>query len=64
MRQNIKDALRSVCAALRVLHEEHAFSALFLKCVLSRSMRNQADLVDQLFNSIHGWLAELPVDQP
>jgi CRP/FNR family cyclic AMP-dependent transcriptional regulator len=36
---------------IRVLHEEHAFSDLFLKFLLSRSMRAQADLVDQLFNS-------------
>ncbi len=36
---------------LRVLHEEHAFSDLFLKFLLARSMRTQADLVDQLFNS-------------
>jgi CRP/FNR family cyclic AMP-dependent transcriptional regulator len=36
---------------IRVLHEEHAFSDLFLKFLLARSMRTQADLVDQLFNS-------------
>jgi CRP/FNR family cyclic AMP-dependent transcriptional regulator len=29
----------------------HAFSDLFSKCLLARSMRTQADLVDQLFNS-------------
>lgn len=36
---------------IRVLHEEHAFSYLFFKFLLARSMRSQADLVDQLFNS-------------
>ncbi len=36
---------------IRVMHEEHAFSGLFLKFLLIRSMRTQADLVDQLFNN-------------
>src|ERR1700691_2160830 len=36
---------------VRVMHEEHAFSDPFVKFLLSRSMRTQADLVDQLFNS-------------
>ena len=36
---------------IRVLHEEHSFSDLFLRFLLVRSMRTQADLVDQLFNS-------------
>jgi CRP/FNR family transcriptional regulator, cyclic AMP receptor protein len=36
---------------IRVMHEEHAFSDLFLAFLLARSMRTQADLVDQLFNS-------------
>jgi CRP-like cAMP-binding protein len=47
------------CAALkieraemiRVMHEEHTFSDVFLKFLLARSMRTQADLIDQLFNS-------------
>jgi len=42
---------------LRVLHEEHAFSDLFLSFLLARSMRIQADLVDQLFNSSEKRLA-------
>ena len=33
------------------MHEGHAFSDLFLRFLLARSMRNQANLVDQLFNS-------------
>jgi CRP-like cAMP-binding protein len=44
---------------LRVLHEEHAFSDLFLKFLLARSMRVQADLVDQLFNSSEKRLARI-----
>jgi CRP/FNR family transcriptional regulator, cyclic AMP receptor protein len=44
---------------LRVMHEEHAFSDLFLKFLLARSMRTQADLVDQLFNSSEKRLARI-----
>ena len=44
---------------IRVLHEEHAFSDLFLKFLLARSMRIQADLVDQLFNSSEKRLARI-----
>jgi CRP-like cAMP-binding protein len=36
---------------IRVIHREHQFPNLFLKFLLARSMRSQADLVDQLFNS-------------
>ena len=44
---------------IRVMHEEHAFSDLFLKFLLGRSMRTQADLVDQLFNSSEKRLARI-----
>jgi len=44
---------------IRVLHEEHAFSDLFLSFLLARSMRTQADLVDQLFNSSEKRLARI-----
>ncbi len=44
---------------IRVMHEEHDFSDLFLKFLLARSMRTQADLVDQLFNSSEKRLARL-----
>lgn len=44
---------------VRVMHEEHAFSDLFLKFLLERSMRTQADLVDQLFNSSEKRLARI-----
>jgi CRP/FNR family cyclic AMP-dependent transcriptional regulator len=57
----------TACAALkigrdemiRVMHEEHAFSDMFLKFLLERSMRIQADLVDQLFNSSEKRLARI-----
>ena len=44
---------------IRVMHEEHSFSDLFLKFMLERSMRIQADLVDQLFNSSEKRLARI-----
>jgi CRP-like cAMP-binding protein len=44
---------------VRVMHQEHTFSDLFLKFLLTRSMRTQADLVDQLFNSSEKRLARI-----
>jgi CRP/FNR family cyclic AMP-dependent transcriptional regulator len=44
---------------IRALHEENEFSELFLKFLLERSIRIQADLVDQLFNSSEKRLARL-----
>ena len=44
---------------IRVMHEEHAFSDRFLSFLLARSMRIQADLVDQLFNSSEKRLARI-----
>jgi CRP-like cAMP-binding protein len=44
---------------IRVMHEEHAFSDLFLSFLLARSMRIQSDLVDQLFNSSEKRLARI-----
>ncbi len=57
----------TVCTALKIqrhemiqaLHEEHEFSDMFLKFLLARSMRTQADLVDQLFNSSEKRLARI-----
>ena len=43
----------------RVMHDEPAFADLFLKFLLARSMRTQADLVDQLFNSSEKRLARI-----
>jgi len=44
---------------VRVMHDESAFSDLFLKFLLVRSMRTQADLIDQLFNSSEKRLARV-----
>jgi CRP-like cAMP-binding protein len=44
---------------VRALYAEHAFSDLFLKFLLARSIRIQADLVDQLFNSSERRLARI-----
>jgi CRP-like cAMP-binding protein len=44
---------------VRVMHDEPAFADLFLKFLLARSMRTQADLVDQLFNSSEKRLARI-----
>jgi CRP-like cAMP-binding protein len=44
---------------IRVMHEEHSFSEMYLKFLLVRSMRAQADLVDQLFNSSERRLARI-----
>ncbi|MGD0306892.1 MAG: Crp/Fnr family transcriptional regulator [Candidatus Acidiferrales bacterium] len=41
----------------RVLHEEHAFSDRFIAHMLSRNIRVEEDLVDQLFNSSEKRLA-------
>ncbi len=43
----------------RVMHDEPAFGDFFLKYMLTRSMRTQADLVDQLFNSSEKRLARI-----
>ena len=44
---------------IRVMHEQHTFSDMFLKFLLARSIRTQADLVDQLFNSSEKRLARV-----
>lgn len=44
---------------MRVIHDEHAFSDIFVAFLLDRSMRTQADLVDQLFNSSERRLARI-----
>ena len=57
----------SACKALRidrdemgrVMREEPAFVDIFLRFMLGRSMRTQADLVDQLFNSSEKRLARI-----
>jgi CRP/FNR family transcriptional regulator, cyclic AMP receptor protein len=42
---------------IRVLHSEHAFSDRFINHMLSRNIRIEEDLVDQLFNSSEKRLA-------
>jgi CRP/FNR family transcriptional regulator, cyclic AMP receptor protein len=42
---------------LRVLQTEHEFSTFFLKFIVIRGIRTQADLIDQLFNSSERRLA-------
>ena len=44
---------------IRVMHEQHELSDMFLAFLLARSMRTQADLVDQLFNSSEKRLARI-----
>jgi CRP-like cAMP-binding protein len=44
---------------VRVMHEQPEFSNLFMKFLLTHSMRIQADLVDQLFNSSEKRLARI-----
>jgi CRP-like cAMP-binding protein len=44
---------------IRAMHEEPGFSDMFLRFLLERSMRVQADLVDQLFNSSEKRLARI-----
>ena len=44
---------------IRVMHQEHSLSEMFLKFLLARSIRAQADLVDQLFNSSEKRLARI-----
>ena len=44
---------------IRVMHDEPTFADKFLRFLLARSMRTQADLVDQLFNSSEKRLARI-----
>jgi CRP-like cAMP-binding protein len=46
-------------AVVRVLHHQPAFSELFMKYLLARNIRMEADLIDQLFNSSEKRLARL-----
>jgi CRP/FNR family transcriptional regulator, cyclic AMP receptor protein len=46
-------------AVIRVLHDEPAFSELFIAYLLARNIRMEADLIDQLFNSSEKRLARL-----
>ena len=44
---------------VRVLHQEHALTDVFVSFLLTRNARVQADLVDQLFNSSEKRLARI-----
>jgi CRP-like cAMP-binding protein len=44
---------------MEVLHREQAFSDMFVAYLLTRNIRYEADLVDQLFNSSEKRLARL-----
>jgi CRP/FNR family transcriptional regulator, cyclic AMP receptor protein len=44
---------------VRVVHEERALADIFVAFLLARTMRIQADLVDQLFNSSEKRLARI-----
>ncbi|MGB8539586.1 MAG: Crp/Fnr family transcriptional regulator [Acidobacteriaceae bacterium] len=44
---------------VRVMYQEQSFSDIFLRFLLVRSMRTQADLIDQLFNSSEKRLARV-----
>ncbi|HZQ20057.1 MAG TPA: Crp/Fnr family transcriptional regulator [Terriglobales bacterium] len=46
-------------AMLEVLHREHAFSDMFVAYLLTRNIRYEEDLVDQLFNSSEKRLARV-----
>ena len=46
-------------AIIRVIHEEPAFSEMFMAHLLGRTIRVEADLIDQLFNSSEKRLARL-----
>ena len=46
-------------AMLNVLHREHAFSDMFVAYLLTRNIRYEEDLVDQLFNSSEKRLARI-----
>ena len=46
-------------AIVRVIHEEPAFSEMFIAHILGRTILVEADLVDQLFNSSEKRLARL-----
>ena len=46
-------------AMVEVLHREHAFSDMFVAYLLTRNIRYEEDLVDQLFNSSEKRLARI-----
>ena len=53
----VRDHAAGEGSIVRVLHEEPAFSEMFVSHLLARTIRVEADLVDQLFNSSEKRLA-------
>jgi CRP-like cAMP-binding protein len=47
----------STAQMMKVLHEQHAFSDRFISHMLTRNLRTEQDLIDQLFNSSEKRLA-------
>ncbi len=56
---NVEVVRITKAAMIQLLHDDPAFSAGFLEYLLARSVRIQADLVDQLFNSAEKRLARV-----
>ena len=48
-----------IAEMVREMHDDPSFSDLFLRFLLTRSMRTQADLIDHLFNSSEKRLARV-----
>lgn len=46
-------------AMVKVLHEQHQFSDLFVEHLLAKNLRYREDLIDQLFNSSEKRLARI-----
>ena len=60
LRQSVDATENAVeTAMIAVLHDEPVFSALFISYLLTRNIRIEEDLVDQLFNSSEKRLARL-----
>jgi CRP/FNR family transcriptional regulator, cyclic AMP receptor protein len=53
----MRDHAAGEAAMIRVLHDEPAFSEMFVAHLLARTIRVEEDLVDQLFNSSEKRLA-------
>jgi CRP/FNR family cyclic AMP-dependent transcriptional regulator len=53
------DAYREKKAMLEVLHQEHAFSDMFVAYLLTRNIRYEEDLLDQFFNTSEKRLARI-----
>jgi CRP/FNR family transcriptional regulator, cyclic AMP receptor protein len=51
------DTTKTVRSAERLLHDEPTFAEMFMSHLLTRTIRVEADLVDQLFNSSEKRLA-------